>query len=64
MAGALGIRLGGPRAYDGEKMEAPWFGDGRAETTAGDIRTALGLYRRACAVQMIVLGLLAVLTLI
>jgi adenosylcobinamide-phosphate synthase len=62
MAGALGIRLGGPRSYEGEKVEGVWLGTGRGEAGARDIRTALGLYRRACAVQMIVLALWAAVT--
>ncbi len=45
MAGALDLRLGGPRRYGGETMDEPWLGDGRAEATPGDIRRALVLYR-------------------
>ena len=48
MAGALGLRLGGPRAYGGVPVEAAWLGDGRAEATTADLRRALALYRRAC----------------
>ena len=44
LAGALGFRLGGPRAYAGEVLELPAFGDGRAELTALDILKALELY--------------------
>lgn len=48
MAGALGLRLAGPRVY-GEIMVADgWMGDGRAQADAADIRRALRLYRRAC----------------
>lgn len=43
-AGALGFRLGGPRAYKGEVHDLPAFGDGRAELTALDILKALELY--------------------
>jgi adenosylcobinamide-phosphate synthase len=43
-AGALGIALGGPRAYGGETHELPRFGDGRATLTASDILSALVLY--------------------
>jgi adenosylcobinamide-phosphate synthase len=43
-AGALGIALGGPRAYGGEVHELPRFGDGRATLTASDILSALVLY--------------------
>lgn len=48
MAGALGLRLAGPRIYGETRVEDGWMGDGRAEATAGDIRRALTLYRRAC----------------
>jgi adenosylcobinamide-phosphate synthase len=48
MAGALGLRLAGPIVYDGVGHDKPWFGSGRAEAGAGDIRRALRLYRRAC----------------
>ncbi|AMJ62633.1 adenosylcobinamide-phosphate synthase CbiB [Bosea sp. PAMC 26642] len=48
MAGALGLRLAGPRIYGDIAVEDGWMGDGRAEATAADIRRALRLYRRAC----------------
>ena len=44
MAGALGIRLGGPRAYQGRTVELPWMGDGRIDITPDDIQDALSLY--------------------
>ena len=59
MAGALGLRLNGPRIYDGEMTDHPWVGDGRAEATAADIRAALRIYRTACAIQIILLAILA-----
>ncbi len=48
MAGALGLRLAGPRVYGAVRVEDGWMGDGRAEANAADIRRALGLYRRSC----------------
>jgi adenosylcobinamide-phosphate synthase len=45
MAGALGFALGGPRSYDGEPVDLPRFGDGRAELGPNDIDRALKLYR-------------------
>lgn len=45
-AGALGFRLGGPRSYQGEVIDLPSFGTGRAELGAGDIVSALRLYTR------------------
>ena len=59
MAGALGIRLSGPRVYDGATVEERWVGDGRSELTARDIRVALKLYRAACALQIAVLAVIA-----
>jgi len=48
MAGALDLRLGGPRKYEAVAMDGAWLGDGR-EAAAGDLWSALGLYRRALA---------------
>jgi adenosylcobinamide-phosphate synthase len=47
MAGALGLRLAGPRVYGGVLADDPWMGDGRAEATADDIERALTIYRVA-----------------
>jgi adenosylcobinamide-phosphate synthase len=58
MAGALGLSLGGSRAYDGVLIEDALMGDGRHEANAADIRAALALYHRADA---ILIGLVAVL---
>lgn len=55
MAGALGFRLAGPRAYDGVKVDDVYMGDGRAALTATDIWRALDLYRKACLVQAVAL---------
>jgi adenosylcobinamide-phosphate synthase len=62
MAGALGLRLGGPRAYDETMLEEPWMGDGRERVSSRDIRTALTQYRVACVIQFAVLACLAVAT--
>ena len=48
MAGALGLRLAGPRVYGATRVEDAWMGSGRAEATADDIARALVVYRRAC----------------
>ena len=61
LAGALGIRLAGPRSYHGVLVNDGWMGDGRAELTAADIRAALALYRLAAAVQFVVVATLAAL---
>jgi len=49
MAGALGLRLAGPRVYGGVVVDDHWMGDGRAEATAADIDRALVIYRTAFA---------------
>ena len=59
MAGALGVRLAGPVAYDGQSHIKPWIGNGRATATAADLARALVIYRRACLIVWIVAGGLA-----
>ncbi|MCE2575125.1 adenosylcobinamide-phosphate synthase CbiB [Komagataeibacter sp. FNDCR2] len=63
MAGALGIRLSGPRAYNGVNVDEPWVGDGPATLRPQALYRALALYRRACLIQTLAglagLGLLA-----
>ncbi|MGJ5051189.1 adenosylcobinamide-phosphate synthase CbiB [Bradyrhizobium oligotrophicum] len=56
MAGALGLRLAGPRVYHGHLVTDAWMGDGRADLDASDIRRALRLYRLACLVQAAVVA--------
>ncbi len=55
MAGALGVRLGGPAAYDGVVTERPSFGDG-PPPGAADLRRGLDLYRRACSLLWLLIG--------
>ncbi len=45
-AAALGIRLGGPRSYQGRQVEFPWLGEGRARLSRADITAALNLHAR------------------
>lgn len=54
MAGALGLRLAGPRVYGTTLIEDGWMGDGRADATLADLDRALALYRLACWVQFTV----------
>jgi adenosylcobinamide-phosphate synthase len=51
MAGALGLKLAGPRVYGETLVEDAFMGNGRRGATAADIRRALNLYRLACLVQ-------------
>ena len=61
MAGALGLKLAGPRVYGTELTQDAFMGAGRAEATAADIRSALHLYRRALMVQALMLFAVAAL---
>jgi adenosylcobinamide-phosphate synthase len=58
MAGALGLALAGPRSYSGVHVDDAFMGNGRYGAKTNDIRAALRLYRRADA---ILIGLVAVL---
>ncbi len=59
MAGALALKLAGPRIYSGVRVEDACMGDGRREASAADIRAALALYRRADAVLIALLAIIA-----
>jgi adenosylcobinamide-phosphate synthase len=59
IAGALGLALAGPRIYGGVPIDDALMGDGRRDATAADIRAALALYRRADALLIALVGLLA-----
>jgi adenosylcobinamide-phosphate synthase len=59
MAGALGLRLAGPRTYGTTRVDDAWMGDGRAEATESDLRRALRLYQVACVIEFAVLLALA-----
>lgn len=56
MAGALGIALAGPVAYDGVTQIKPWIGrEGRAASPK-DIVAALQIYARACLLLWVIAG--------
>ncbi len=61
MAGALGFALGGPRSYDGELVNLPSFGTGRADLAAADIERALRLYSATLNVALAATALVAAL---
>ncbi len=61
VAGALGLRLSGPRSYHGRVELEPWIGTGRERLGPEDIRAAVRLCRRAFALLVLLtLPLLAV----
>jgi adenosylcobinamide-phosphate synthase len=59
MAGALGVGLAGPVAYDGVIHGKRWIGDSKAPASTNDIRRALRIYLRACLCLWVVAGLVA-----
>jgi adenosylcobinamide-phosphate synthase len=56
LAGALGFKLGGPRDYDGEKLDLAVMGEGRSMLSPGDIAAALRLQRTT---MLIMTGMIA-----
>ena len=60
MAGALGLALAGPRNYGGVQVDNASMGNGRRAADADDIRTALGLYRRADGIMIALVAVLAI----
>jgi adenosylcobinamide-phosphate synthase len=61
LAGALEVRLSGPRAYDNHMSEEPWVNATAPDPTALDVVRGLGVYLKAMALLG---GLLLVLALI
>jgi adenosylcobinamide-phosphate synthase len=59
MAGALGLKLNGPRVYGETLVEDGFMGSGRREADAADIRQALRLYKFACGIQAVTLAVAA-----
>ncbi len=55
MAGALGLKLAGPRVYGEVRVDDAFMGDGRAEANAQDILRALEIYKRACLIEGVAL---------
>lgn len=58
MAGALGVRLSGPRIYHGTATDEPWLNEGARDPDATDIVEGLTIYRRA---MLLLAGVLAIL---
>lgn len=59
MAGALGVRLSGPRIYRGSTTNEPWLNESARDPFAADISEGLTLYRRAMALLAGILAILA-----
>lgn len=58
MAGALGVRLSGPRIYHGTATDELWLNEGARDPDATDIVEGLTIYRRA---MLLLAGVLAIL---
>ncbi len=56
-AGCLGLRLAGPRRYEGLLVDDDWMGKGRAAATPADIRRSLRLIRTATLIGAALLAL-------
>ena len=62
MAGALGLRFGGPRHYTGGITETLWLGSGRQDWCSSDVYRCLHLYRwsvvllGACMLDVVIIG--------
>ena len=47
LAASLGVKFGGPRSYEGSRVDLPWMGEGRETLNRDDIRKGLRLYGHA-----------------
>jgi len=61
MAGALDVRLSGPRVYDGEQTDDPWLNPEAGDPTGTDVLAGLRVFRRAV---LIAAGLLIIASLV
>lgn len=57
MAGALDVRLSGPRTYGHDLSDEPWLNGNRPDPSGADIAIGLKLYRRAMICAALVLGI-------
>ncbi|NDL63187.1 adenosylcobinamide-phosphate synthase CbiB [Acerihabitans arboris] len=58
VAGALGVRLGGPNDYFNARVEKPWIGEARREIALGDITAAIRLMYVASGLTLAMMCLL------
>ncbi|MCW7549755.1 adenosylcobinamide-phosphate synthase CbiB [Photorhabdus sp. APURE] len=61
VAGALGIRLGGPNCYFGERVDKPWIGDERRKIALTDIPRSIHLMMIASQLALLLFALLRLL---
>ncbi len=58
VAGALGIRLGGPNVYFNQRVEKPWMGEARREVIPEDIPQSVQMMRIASVLALLLFALL------
>lgn len=61
VAGALGVRLGGPNHYFGERVEKPWIGDEGREIALSDIPRSIHLMMTASLLALLLFALIRLL---
>ncbi|MFW5392104.1 adenosylcobinamide-phosphate synthase CbiB [Yersinia sp. 2544 StPb PI] len=61
VAGALGVRLGGPNDYFGVRVEKPWIGDERREVALDDIPRTIHLMLMASLLALLLFALIRLL---
>jgi len=61
LAGALGVRLSGPRIYDGALTDEPWVNDEAPDPGAADLGRGLDLYLKSILAVAVLLAVLALL---
>ena len=61
VAGVLGLRLSGPRVYQGVANDEPWVGDGNPEIGSEEIALALRLADRVWALALVLVVVLWIL---
>ncbi|PLX37803.1 MAG: cobalamin biosynthesis protein CobD [Hyphomicrobiales bacterium] len=59
LAGALGVRLSGPRVYHDHVSDEPWLNGAAPDPTPADVTRGLALYRRLIALLFVFLALWA-----
>lgn len=62
VAGALGVRLGGPNDYFGERVEKPWLGDDCREISLSDIPRSIQLMMVASLLALLLFALISLLS--
>jgi adenosylcobinamide-phosphate synthase len=62
LAASLGVKFGGPRSYEGARVDLPWMGEGRETLNRDDIRKGLRLYGTAMTFLLFLAVFLALLS--